>query len=137
MSRRYNRVLVDVYGGVWFYTANNQYLARGPDDPGSLREQKPIGSLEGHVSYDIKPRYWVSLDLNYWFGGRVTTNGNLSVTSLQANSRIGVTGSLPITSHQALKASYSDGVITRVGGTLQALSVAWQYSWVGHPFGRE
>jgi hypothetical protein len=133
-SRRVKRLLIDGYGGVWFYTSNDDYLAPAPGVPGSVRQQDPIASFEGHVSYDVRPRFWLSADINYWYGGRTTVNGVQSLTSLQANSRIGVTGSLPISRTQSIKASFSNGVITRVGGTFKVLSVAWQYSWFGLPF---
>jgi hypothetical protein len=133
-SRRIKQVLIDGYGGVWFYTSNDSYLAPPTGGPGSVRQQAPIASFEGHVSYDVKPRFWLSADVNYWYGGRTTVNGVRNLGSLQANSRIGVTGSLPISRTQAIKASYSDGIITRVGGTFKVLSVGWQYSWFGVPF---
>jgi outer membrane putative beta-barrel porin/alpha-amylase len=136
ISRRVDRLLIDGYGGVWFFTKNGNYLAPSDDVRGSLRQQSPIASFEGHVSYDIKPRFWLSADVNYWYGGKTTVNGVQSLTSLQANSRIGVTGSVPISRSQALKCSYSDGVVTRVGGTFKVLSVAWQYSWFGNPLRR-
>jgi hypothetical protein len=134
ISRRVKRLLIDGYGGMWFFTKNNDYLAPSEGAPGSIRRQSPIASFEGHVSYDIKPRLWLSVDVNYWYGGRTTVNSVQSLTSLQANSRLGITGSVPISRSQALKCSFSDGVITRVGGSFKILSVAWQYSWFGVPF---
>jgi hypothetical protein len=87
-----------------------------------------VGSFEGHLSYDVNQRLWISRDINYWDGGRTTVNGVRSLTSPQTNSRIGVTGALPVTRHQSLKGSFGDGVITRVGGSFRILSVGWQYS---------
>jgi hypothetical protein len=136
VSRRIKRVLLDGYGGAWWFTDNDDYLAPNVDTRGSVRSQAPIASFEGHVSYDIKPRLWVSGDVNYWYGGRTTVNGVRSLTSLQANSRFGVSGSVPISRAQALKVSFSDGVITRVGGSFTILSAAWQYSWLGVPLRR-
>ncbi len=136
LSHRARRLVIDAYGGVWLFTANNDYFAPSPEVRGSVRKQSPIGSFEGHISYDVKPRLWISLDLNYWYGGRTTVDGLQSLTSLQANSRVGVTGSVPVSRRQSLKCSFSDGVITRVGGRFKILSVGWQYSWVGMPFRR-
>jgi hypothetical protein len=86
------------------------------------------------VSYDVHPRLWLSFDVNYWYGGRTTVDGVRSLTSLQANSRLGLTGAVPLNRHQSVKASFSNGVITRVGGSFKILSVGWQYSWLGLPF---
>ncbi len=92
-----------------------------------------MGSFEGHVSYNFKPRLWVSLDGNFWFGGRITINGIENVNTYQKNSRIGVTASIPLTKHQSLKFSYSDGDYVLYGGNYQSVTVAWQYAWLGKP----
>ncbi len=136
VSGRIGRVLVDVYGGVWLFTANDDYFASSAGARGSRRTQEPIAALETHLSYDVKPRLWISLDVNYWYGGRTSLNGLESAGSLQANSRIGVTGSVPLNRAQSLKFSYSDGAIVRVGGGFRVLSLGWQYGWFGNPFRR-
>jgi hypothetical protein len=53
--------------------------------------------------------------------------------SLQANSRIGATASVPLNKHQSVKFSYSYGDIVRVGGNYHGIAVAWQYGWLGRP----
>ena len=74
---------------------------------------------------------WASLDGNFWFGGITALNGIRNLATKQTASRIGGTFSVPITKHQSLKASYSDGTYVRFGGDYQNISVAWQYSWIG------
>ena len=130
-SRRFNRLILDGYAAVWLFTDNDDYFADSVGATGSVRRQAPIGALASHVSYDVRPRLWLSFDVTYWYGGRTTLDGVRSLTSLQSNSRIGVTGSFPVSRHQSMKASFSDGVVTRVGGSFKVLSVAWQYSWGG------
>jgi hypothetical protein len=39
------------------------------------------------------PRLWISADINYWRGGKTSVNGLRNNSTLQANSRYGVTGS--------------------------------------------
>ena len=129
-SRRRKHVLFDVYAGVWFYTTNQRYYSPTGPQPQS---QKPIGSVEGHLSYDFKPRFWVSLDGNFWFGGTTSLSGIENLATRQTSSRIGVTASLPLTKHQSIKVSYADGTYVRFGGNYQTVSAAWQYSWLGRP----
>jgi hypothetical protein len=86
-----------------------------------------------HLSYNLNPRLWASLDGNYWYGGGTTVNGKVRIGTLQADSRIGGTISVPITRRQSVKFSYSDGALTRIGEIYQTVSIAWQYSWVGKP----
>ncbi len=133
-TRRVGAVTVDAYAGVWFFTTNSEFFAGGAAAPLNTRTQAPIGALEFHVSYDVKPRLWISADINYWRGGRTSVNGIESRNSLQANSRVGVTGSVPLTRRQSVKVSYSEGMIVRIGGNFRILSAGWQYGWVGRPF---
>jgi hypothetical protein len=95
--------------------------------------EAPIGAFEGHLSYDVKTRLWMSLDANFWAGGIASLSGIKNLQTKQTGSRIGVTASIPINGHQSIKASYSDGTYIRFGGNYQNVSIAWQYSWIGWP----
>jgi hypothetical protein len=133
-SQRWGNWILDAYGGVWLFTANNNYLTGSEfSSRQNVLTEAPIGALEMHLSYDVKPRLWASVDGNYWYGGETTVNNLLKIGTLQSNSRIGGTVSIPLTKHQSVKCSYSDGELARVGGTFQTVSLAWQYSWLGRP----
>jgi hypothetical protein len=133
-SQRWRNWVLDGYFGVWFFTTNNEFFSHNAFFPGTqTKSQSPVGACEGHLSYDFKPRLWVSLDGNFWFGGATNLNGVQNPASRQTNSRIGGTVSFPITKHQSLKFSYSDGTYIRFGGNYQNVSVGWQYSWLGRP----
>jgi hypothetical protein len=99
----------------------------------SVQSQSPTGSVEGHLSYDFKPRLWISHHGNYWFGGKTSVDGLENSTTLQRNSRVGVTASFPLTRHQSLKLSYNNGAYIKYGGNYQNISFGWQYSWLGWP----
>ena len=129
-SKHWIHWVLDGYAGVWFYTTNPASLAVPVPQP---QTEAPIGSFEGHLSYDFKPRLWASLDGNYWFGGKTSLNGVQNPLTQESNSRIGGTVAIPITKHQALKFSYSNGTYIRFGGNYQNVSAAWQYSWMGRP----
>jgi hypothetical protein len=134
VSRRWNKWVLDAYGAVWFFTPNDNFFSNAPGSKGPNRQtQEHMGAVEAHLSYDVKPRLWFSLDGNYWHGGETSLNGVLTPTSLQANSRLGATASFPIGKHQSLKFSYSAGTYTTFGGDFQTVSAAWQYSWLGRP----
>ena len=131
-SGRKGRWIVDGYAGVWFYTTNSAFFNKPLPTP---QTEEPIGSFEGHLSYDFpKGRMWASLDGNFWFGGVTSLNGIRNPATRQTSSRIGGTFSVPISKHQSLKMSYSDGTYIRFGGNYNNLSVAWQYSWLGTKF---
>lgn len=133
-SRRWGHWFIDGYGGAWFYTTNHEFFSHNQFSPGTnTQSESPIGSFEGHLSYDFKPRLWVSLDANYWFGGSTSLNGVQNPGTLQRNSRVGLTTSVPLSKHQSLKVSYNNGAYIKYGGSFQNISVAWQYSWLGRP----
>ena len=133
-SRRWGHWIVDAYGGVWFFTTNPEFFSHTTLSPGTnTQSQSPTGSFEGHLSYDVKPRFWISLDGNFWFGGVTSINGVQNSASTQRNSRIGATASIPVTPHQSVKISYSKGAYIQYGGDYQNLSAGWQYSWFGRP----
>jgi hypothetical protein len=134
LSRRWGHWLLDTYGGVWLYTTNHDYFSRNQFSPGTnTQKQNPIFAFEGHLSYDVKPRLWASFDSNFWVGGRSSLNGVENPSTLQRNSRIGGTVSVPVSKRQSVKFSYNRGAYIRYGGNYQNVSVAWQYSWVGRP----
>jgi hypothetical protein len=133
-SQRWDHWVLDTYAGVWFFTENHEFFSHNAVFPGiNTRSQNPLGAAEVHLSYDVKPRLWISLDANYWYGGSTSLNGVKSPGTLQANSRYGATASIPIQKHQSIKVSYSYGAIVRVGGNYHNIAVGWQYSWLGRP----
>jgi hypothetical protein len=137
-SERFGHWVLDAYGGVWFYTTNPAYFSIPNPQP---QTERPIGSFEGHFSYDFtnktigsaKLHPWASVDGNFWWGGITALNGIRNLKSEQTSSRIGVTVSLPFSRHQSFKVAYSDGTYIRFGGNYQNVQVAWQYSWLGRP----
>ena len=89
--------MLDGYFGVWFFTTNSDFWSRNIYFEGTRSQsQSPIGAIEGHLSYDFKPRLWASLDGNFWFGGKTTVNGVQNPLSEETNSRIGGTASIPV-----------------------------------------
>lgn len=85
LSRRWGHWVVDAYTAGWFFT-RNQF------NPGlSVQTENPIAAFEGHLSYDVKPRFWASFDGNFWRGGVTSLNGQENPSTVQKSSRIGGT----------------------------------------------
>jgi hypothetical protein len=134
LSRRWGNWMLDAYVAWWFFTANNNFFSSLPGSkPPNQQTEATMGVTELHLSYNIKPRFWLSIDGNYWHGGETSLNGKPTPTTLQANSRLGTTASIPLNRHQSIKISYSGGTYVTFGGAFQNLQVGWQYSWIGHP----
>jgi hypothetical protein len=129
-SERWGKWLLDAYAGAWFYTSNPASYDLSVPKP---QTEQPIGSFEGHLSYDFKTGTWVSLDANFWWGGVTSLSGIQNLDTRQTGSRIGGTAAWRFSKHQSLKVSYSNGTYIRYGGNYQTVQVAWQYSWLGWP----
>jgi hypothetical protein len=127
LTRRWGRWVADWYLGIWFFAANHAYF------PGAAtRTQSPAGSVEGHLGYYVKPRFWISADANFWTGNRSTIDG-VGRRDTQRNSRVGATASIPISRGHAAKLSYSQGAYVTTGGAYRTTTVGWQYSWISQP----
>jgi hypothetical protein len=117
------RWLIDFYTGLWLFTKNDSYY------PGSsVRTQDPMGSFQGHISYNIQPLMWVAFDLTYYTGGRSSIDG-IEMNDRQSNSRIGGTLVLPVGKRHSVKFAYSTGAIIRSGADFSTFSVGWQTSF--------
>jgi hypothetical protein len=134
-SQRWDHWLLDGYAGVWFFTTNPEFFSHNQYFPGvQSKSQSPVTALEAHLSYDVRPRLWISLDANFWAGGENTVNGVSNAATYQRSSRVGITASIPLTKRQSIKISYSDGAYVHYGGNYRSIFASWQYGWVGSPF---
>jgi hypothetical protein len=122
VSKRFAHVYAEAYGGIWFYTNNNDYLK------GKKLEQKPTYSLQAHASYYFKNNMWVGFNTNWFFGGKTIIDG-VSDDSQIDNWRVGGTFSAPVAKGQSVKFQYHVGAYTNNGLNYYALSVAYQYSF--------
>jgi hypothetical protein len=119
------RWLIDVYAGLWLFTENDSYY------PGnSVRTQDPLGSFQGHISYNIQPLMWAALDMTFYTGGNSSIDG-VPNHDRQSNSRIGATMVLPVGKRNSLKLAFSTGAIIRSGADFSTVSVGWQTTFLG------
>jgi hypothetical protein len=113
--------LTELEIGVWLFGDNDEFL-------GATREQNPIASGDFHLIKRIKPGFWCSLDLNYYYGGRTTVDGILKA-DLQRNSRAGFTMTFPWKGHNAIRTSFSTGTVTSSGGDFNMFSLVYIFAW--------
>jgi hypothetical protein len=118
--------LLEAYAGAWFFADNDDFFG------GQRREQKPLASIQAHVSYTFRPRLWVALNTTYYDGGQ-TTVGGVSKADRQSNSRAGLTFSMPLGKEYSLKVNWSRGATTRIGSNFTTFGVGLQYAWMDKP----
>jgi len=113
---------LELYGGAWFFLANDEYFG------GTVRRQDPLVYGQAHVVYSFLPRLWLALDYTYYAGGTSKVNGQYK-NDRQDNSRTGATLAVPVTRQQSLKFTWTQGVTTRIGDKYDTIGMAWQYVW--------
>ncbi len=110
----------EAIAGAWFFQDNEDFFG------GRHREQEPLASIQGHVSYTFRPRLWLALNATYYDGGRTTIDG-IEKDDRQSNSRYGLTLSVPVAQRQSVKLNWNDGATTRFGSDFSTWGVSWQY----------
>jgi hypothetical protein len=119
------RWLIDFYAGLWLFTENDTFY------PGtSVRTQDPLGSFQGHISYNIQPLMWVALDWTYYTGGNSSVDG-VKMDDRQSNARVGATMVLPVGKRHSVKFAYSTGAVIRSGADFTSVSAGWQTTFFG------
>lgn len=113
--------LTEIELGMWIFGDNGEFL-------GSTREQAPVVSGDFHLVKRVKPGFWLSLDLNYYYGGRTTVGGD-ELADLQRNSRAGLTLVFPWKQKHAIRGSFSTGTATSSGGDYDLISLMYLYGW--------
>ncbi|WPO78838.1 transporter [Flavobacterium sp. KACC 22761] len=121
ISKRFAHVYAEAYGGVWFYTDNNDFL-------GKKLEQKPTYSLQAHASYYFKNQMWIGFNTTWFFGGKTIIDGVPEASQID-NWRVGGTFSTPIAKGQSIRFQYHIGAFTNNGLDYYALSAVYQYSF--------
>ncbi|HQQ78505.1 MAG TPA: transporter [Thermoanaerobaculia bacterium] len=110
--------------GVWLFLDNDHaYPAE------NVRSQDPLYSFQVHVGYTVRPGLWVAADATYYAGGKTYTN-DVPGDTRQANTRAGLTASVPVARGHSVKLSASRGVDSRIGSRFNAYGLAYQYLWL-------
>jgi hypothetical protein len=115
----WDRWMLELGAGTWFFQDNDEFL-------GQTREQDPITAIDISLIRRFTPGFWMSADLNYYFGGRTTISGVASA-DFQRNSRAGLTIAYPFARRHAIRASYNIGMNTNIGGDYETLLLTYIY----------
>lgn len=123
LSHPIGRWYLELYGGIWLFTDNNNFFG------GSRRAQKPIGSIQTHASYTLRPHLWLAANATFYSGGRTAIDGAI-MEDFQKNSRIGLALSFPVGRRFSVKIAWARGITTRIGGHFNTVAISWQYAWL-------
>jgi hypothetical protein len=110
--------LLELQAGTWFLGDDGEFI-------GGYREQDPIYAFQLHLVHRVRPGFWVSLDGNYFTGGRQTIEGT-ELEDVQQNSRVGGTLAFPFGGRHALKFGFAVGVFADFGTDFDQYLVSYQ-----------
>ena len=120
LSYHWEKWFFDFSGSIRFFEDNDNFFN------GLVVEQDPLYQIQSHLIYIFPKGRWLSLDLNYYWGGE-STKGDIEPDDRMENSRVGLTFLTPLTIHHSLKFFAASGVRGRVGGNFDNLGLIWQY----------
>ncbi len=122
ISNRWGRWGADASVSAAFFTDNDRFAGR------DTLVQDPLYQVQANVIYYLRRGRWLSLDGNYFWGGRTERNG-VRQDDRQENSRVGITLGWPLNPQNSLKFYASRGVVTRIGNDFDTVGVLYQYRW--------
>lgn len=112
------------YAGVWLFGRNTDFL-----DSATVA-QEPLWAFQGHLIRIFGRKGWLALDATWVYGGSTSVDGTIQNT-FQSTIRLGATGGWSVGSGGTLRASFSNGVYTHLGGDYFVVSVGYGYAWGG------
>ena len=122
LSKGWGKWSAEMALGVRFFSDNDEFF----ND--IVLEQDELFNVQGHLMYSLRKGRWVSINSNYFWGGRTTKDGQ-RIEDRQSNSRLGATLNWPLNSQHALKVFATTGYRFRIGNDFNTFGIAWQYRW--------
>jgi len=122
ISNRWGKWSIENAFAARFFTDNDNFVG------GTTLEQDPLYQVQTHLIYQLPKGRWVSVNGNYFWGGRTRRDG-VKGDDQQKNSRVGVTLAWPLNAQHSLKFFANQGMVTNIGNDSDTYGVIWQYRW--------
>ena len=112
----------DGYGNASFYTDNTSYHGK------QILRQEPLPGLEGHLSYSLNDKAWLSLDTRYSFRATTYVDG-VSQNNSQENFILGSELNISLSSQNSLTFVFAKALIHQNGPRTTGFSIKYDYTW--------
>ncbi len=123
LSHRVGNFYGEVYTGIWFFTANTEYLKT------KTLKTDPLLNVQAQINYVFNNKMWLGMNAAYSTGGDTKVN-NVSADAEQDNWRLGGVFSMPLSQQLALKLQYHSGAVVRRGSDFDFYGISIQYFWM-------
>jgi hypothetical protein len=114
--------VADGYLYMYFFSDNTEYHGR------QILRQEPLPGFEGHISYNITPDLWVSLDANYAFRGNTVVDG-VDQNDAQKSLTVGTEANWTINSRNALAFVFAKAAVHDNAPAYTGVALKYFYSW--------
>ena len=121
-SYAYDRFYFELFGGVWLFTSNNEFLQT------KKMKQDPIYSVQAHALYVFSRGIWFGVNGNYFYGGKSQIDG-IYRDDIMKNSRIGCVLGYSINAFHSFKLQAHTGIETASGSSYSIFSLVYQFIW--------
>jgi len=106
---------------VWLFTENSDFM-------GHKLENKPLWSVEAHLTHDLAPGIFASIDMLYQTGFESEIDGNEVGEKLEIG-QLGLSFNYQITDNVTLRTGYSSNVFGDANLETSAIRLQLVYSW--------
>jgi hypothetical protein len=113
---------VDAYANDYFYTDSTSYRGR------EILGQNQLPGFEGHISYSLNNKVWVSGNTRYSFRGATSVNG-VDQNNPQRNFILGSEMNVTINARNSLLFQFAKMLVHRNGPALVGFAVKYDFTW--------
>lgn len=113
---------VDAYANAYLFTRNTLY--QGVE----ILRQEPLPGFEGHISYALNDKLWISADSRYSFRGSTSVSG-VDQGNPQKNFLLGTEMSVSINTRNSLLLAFGKALVHQNGPALIGFSVKYDFTW--------
>lgn len=123
IGHHWGKWTAEVTGEAALFTDNDEYFN------GKTLEQDPLYIVHGHLSYTIRPGFWVGGGLSYDYGGEKTVDG-VDKNDTKENIAWALNASIPLNRQTSISAKYIGSATQKdVGFDSDTFSVSMSYLW--------
>ena len=126
MSHAHRRLTLELTGGGWFFTHNDDYVGS------TTQTQTPLYFAKAGAIWTVKRGMWLAVNYGRANGGETRVDG-VKTNEPQRNDRLAYTFVMPFFRSGGLRLTYTSGLSTRLGADFDSIGIGYQYSWFKRP----
>jgi hypothetical protein len=112
---------LEIIPAAWLFTENSDFM-------GQKLENKPLWSVEAHLTHDLSPSLFVSIDMLYQTGFESEIDGNEVGEKLEIG-QLGFSFNYQVTDNVSIRTGYSSNVFGDANLETSAVRLQFVYAW--------